>query len=76
MKAFEAEPRKYLQQAPAMPDDYRVLILGPKGAGVKSQARKMNERYGWRIVDFNEIVREKLADIMSLPIKPPNNLST
>ena len=59
-----------------MPDDYRVLILGPIGAGVKTQTRAMNELYGWRIVDFNKIVRDKLAEIMALPIKPPNNLRT
>lgn len=75
-KAFISEPRKYLQSAPKMPDDYRVMILGPKGAGVRSQARNLNSHYGWRMVDFNQIVKDKLAEIMALPIKPPNNLST
>jgi hypothetical protein len=35
----------------------------------------MNEQYGWRLVDFNQIVRDKLEEIMALPVKPPNNLT-
>lgn len=42
MKAFVSEPRKYLENTPAMPDDYRLLIVGPTGAGVKTQARLLN----------------------------------
>lgn len=76
MKAFVAEPRKYLASAPAMPYDYRILMHGPKGSGVHSQAKKLNEHYGWRVVDFNQIVRNKLAEILALPQKPPNNLRT
>lgn len=58
-----------------MPADFRVMMLGPQGAGVRSQAKNLNEHYGWRLVDFNQIIRDKLAEIMALPIKPPNNLT-
>lgn len=75
-KEFLTAPRKYLSVAPAMPKDFRVLLVGPRGAGVSSQAVAMNQHYGWRLVDFNKIVRDKLAEIMALPIKPPNNLTT
>lgn len=74
-KAFLTSPRHYLATAPTMPADFRVMILGPKGAGVKSQATALNQHYGWRLVDFNQIVKDKLSDIMALPIKPPNNLT-
>lgn len=76
LKKFVSEPRKYLASAPAMPPTYNILLHGPRGAGVRSQARKLNEHYGWRVVDFNQIVREKLAAILALPAKPPNNLRT
>jgi hypothetical protein len=33
MKAFILEPKKYLLAAPEMPSIYRLLLLGPKGAG-------------------------------------------
>jgi len=48
-----ASPRDYLSGPPAMPSDYRVLLLGPRGAGVRSQAKALNDHYGWRLVDFN-----------------------
>lgn len=76
MNDFVKTPRDFLNKAPAMPDDYRLLILGPRGAGVKQQAQNLNDKYGWRVVDFNKIVRDKLAEIMALPVKPPNNLTT
>lgn len=41
---------------------------------MKTQARKLHEKYGWRLVDFNQIVRAKLAEILALPIKKPNNI--
>jgi hypothetical protein len=38
LKAFVESPRNYLQTAPAMPADFRVLLVGCHGAGVHSQA--------------------------------------
>ena len=74
MKEFISNPRRYLKSAPHMPPDFRVMLLGPRGAGVRTQARKLHEQYGWRLVDFNQIVKNKLAGILSLPIKKPNNI--
>jgi hypothetical protein len=76
LKAFLKSPRNFLSSAPSMPADYRILILGPRGAGVRTQARLLNQKYGWRLVDFNLIVRNKLQEILALPIKPPNNITT
>jgi hypothetical protein len=34
MQEFVKEPRKFLEQAPRMPDSYRMMMFGPKGIGV------------------------------------------
>jgi len=52
-KLFCQSPRDYLFGEPAMPDDFRVLMVGPHGAGVRSQATHLHDHYGWRLVDFN-----------------------
>lgn len=57
-----------------MPKNFRILFLGPKGVGVHSQTRMLEEFYGWRTVDFNVIVQRKLAEIMKMKDKPPNNV--
>ena len=36
LKAFLAEPKRYLSQRPSMPSVFRVLMLGPKGVGKHS----------------------------------------
>ena len=38
LKAFVREPRFYLGSEPVMPSDFRILMLGPTGAGVPEQA--------------------------------------
>ncbi len=38
LKDFIKSPRDYLQTVPAMPADFRVLLVGPAGSGVHSQA--------------------------------------
>lgn len=60
---------------PQMPPSYRLMVLGPRSAGVNTQAQKLEELYGWRVVNFVEIVRNKLAQIMAMPEKPPNNVT-
>ena len=59
-----------------MPSDFRVLMLGPTGAGVPEQAKLLEKQYGWRLVDFQAIVKKKLADILAFERKPPNNITT
>ena len=58
-----------------MPEQFRILIQGPRGSGVKTQAKKLEDFYGWRVVDFVQIVQDKLAEIMALPQKLPNNIT-
>ena len=33
LKAFMLEPKKYITTRPAMPNVFRMLMLGPKGSG-------------------------------------------
>jgi hypothetical protein len=50
--AFLKEPKKYLMKAPEMPKAFRLMMIGPKGIGVKTQAEKLTEQYGWKIVNY------------------------
>ena len=60
-----------------MPENYRVMILGPKGSGVHTQARIMQQQYGWQVVNFPEIVKNKISTILKIKgPKPPNNITT
>jgi YHS domain-containing protein len=73
--AFAKSPKDFLKEAPQMPKDYRVLVVGPSCSGVKSQAEKLSEFYGWKVVDYPKIVRDKLAEINEMAEKLPNNIS-
>jgi hypothetical protein len=42
---------------------------------VRSQAERLEQLYGWRVVDFKQIVQEKLRDILGMPQKLPNNIT-
>jgi hypothetical protein len=41
MKEFVDNPRKFVSKPPEMPPNFRLLVLGPKGAGVKTQAKRL-----------------------------------
>ena len=56
MNAFVKEPRAYIDKAPQMPPNFRLAMLGPRGVGVRSQAERLEQLYGWRVVDFKQIV--------------------
>ena len=56
-----------------MPSNFRILMLGPKGVGQHTQAAALSETYGWRIVDFKQVVRDKLEELMRYEIHIPNN---
>jgi len=57
-----------------MPEDYRLMVTGPRGSGFHTQAKKLSELYGWRIVDFPAIVSKKLSEILDMEHKLPNNI--
>ena len=76
LKEFCSQPKKYLQAPPQMPDRFRLLIAGPSGAGSKTVAKQLSEKYRWKIADWNEIVAEKERWMRSMgeEIKPNNPL--
>lgn len=57
-----ANPKKYLAIAPEMPASYRLAVLGPAGSGRRMIGRQLCELYGWRLVDLDAIVSDKLAE--------------
>lgn len=73
MKSFLSEPKKYIQEKPSMPDLFRILMIGPKGSGKHVQAKLLSEIYGWKIVDFKEIVKQKLDELIKFDGHLPNN---
>ena len=72
---FIEQPRLYIDRAPEMPPNFRLLMMGPRGIGIKSQAEKLENLYGWRVIDFKAIVQAKLREILSMQIKLPNNIT-
>ncbi len=56
MKLFVDTPRKYLCNKPRMPSTYNIALLGAHGTGKRTMAKRLAERYGWKIVDLDEIV--------------------
>lgn len=73
LKAFLSEPKRFLQSRPSMPSVFRVLMLGPKGVGRHTQARMLSDTYGWRIVDFKQLVQSRLEEMMKYEVFIPNN---
>ena len=59
-----------------MPENYRMMVLGPRGSGVKTQSKMLEAKYGWKVVDFNQIVQDKLREILQMPTRLPNNICT
>lgn len=64
LKKFVSNPRHYLSEEPKMPNNYRLLMLGPKSSGVHTQAKILQEQYGWKVVNFPEIVEKKMTKIL------------
>lgn len=64
MKAFLSEAKKYIQQRPSMPKIFRMLLLGPRGSGKHDQAKLLSDTYGWKIVDFKKIVKQRIEELI------------
>ena len=41
LKKFVSRPRFYIDSAPEMPPNFRLLMLGPRGIGLRTQAEKL-----------------------------------
>ena len=60
MNAFILEPKKYLNAAPKMPSVFRLMMLGPKGIGIHTQAASLENKYGWKVIDYPQLVKTRL----------------
>lgn len=73
LKAFLAEPKKYLQARPEMPAIFRVLMLGARGSGRHTQAKLLSQIYGWKIVDFKQLIKQRVEALVKQEIHIQNN---
>lgn len=73
LKKFLAEPKKFIQERPNMPDVFRILLLGPRGAGRHTQAQLLSDTYGWKIIDFKQLVKSKIDELIKADAHIPNN---
>ena len=59
-KEFLATPRKFLIDKPKMPSSYNIAIMGPSSSGKQTIAKMLSKRYGWKVINFAEILKETL----------------
>lgn len=59
-KEFMASPKKFLQKMPFMPKDYRIALVGQRGAGKRTNAAELAKLYGWKVVDVEKLIKEKV----------------
>ena len=60
MKEFLLEPKKFLKHEPHMPKSQRLLMVGPRGIGVHTQAAKLSKQYGWKVIDYQMLVKTRI----------------
>lgn len=49
-------------------------MLGPKGIGCHTQAQRLSELYGWKVIDYPKLVKTRLESILKDEIHLPNNV--
>lgn len=73
-KKFLDNPKKYLNEAPDVPKNYRVAIFGPPKSGKNSIAKMINQLFGWKRINLEEI-QDSVKDYQkSLEEPEPNNV--
>ena len=72
---FIDNPKMYLQKAPEMPKCFRLLISGQAGAGKKTIAEKLANKYGWIIADYKKICAQRIEEmkVEYVEAHKPNN---
>jgi len=74
MKSFISDPKKYLSSPPKMPRTQRLLMTGPRGIGVHTQASRLSKLYNLKVVDYQQLVKTRLSQILKLDHRLPNNI--
>lgn len=73
-KKFLDNPKKYLMDPPDVPKNYRVAIFGPPKSGKNSIAKIINQLFGWKRINLEEI-QDSVKDYQkSLDEPEPNNV--
>ncbi|MCQ2816063.1 MAG: nucleoside monophosphate kinase [archaeon] len=54
-KKFLENPKKYINEPPKVPINYRISIIGPSKSGKSTIAQMLSELYGWKIMDMEDI---------------------
>ena len=57
-----------------MPKQYRVAILGPSKSGKHTIANKLSAKYGWKLIDLEQLIRDAIeAEKLTKDNPRPNN---
>ena len=54
-KKFLENPKKYINEPPQVPQNYRISIIGPPQSGKKTIANMLSQIYHWKIINMEEI---------------------
>ena len=54
-KKFLDNPKKYINEPPQVPQNYRISIIGPPQSGKKTIANMLSQIYHWKIINMEEI---------------------
>ena len=72
-KIFIENPRKFLTKRPEMPKDYAIAILGPRKSGKTTVAKMLEEKYGWKAIEMEQLICEKLKTMKNWTTHVPSN---
>ena len=50
------------------------MMLGPKGIGCHTQAAELEKKYGWKVIDYPLMVRNKLQELLAEEVHTSNNV--
>ena len=59
---FFDNPKRYVNKRPEMPKGYNIALLGPRKSGKTEVAELLANRYGWKVVNIEQIVEKKILD--------------
>lgn len=43
-----------------MPEEFRILIVGPDKSGKRTQAEYLSAKYGWKLIDTLDIINQSV----------------
>lgn len=67
---FLKNPQKFLKAPPHMPEEFRLCIIGPRKSGKHTQAEYLCAKYGWKLIDIDEMLKQSMQ-IQKRNLKDP-----